>query len=59
MFTAMRLWSLRLDQRIGALSPLGKTAVVAALIVLLFLAGFFGLLPSKHLRYNPHAIFNW
>jgi hypothetical protein len=38
---------------------MGRTTLVVFLTALFVVAAYFGLLPSKHVRYNPHAIFNW
>jgi hypothetical protein len=56
---AVRLLGLRLDEWLGELSPGGRRVLIAAMIAVLILAAHYGLLPSKHRYYNPHAVFNW
>jgi hypothetical protein len=56
---AFRLWILRVDQWLKNLSPLGYTTLVLFVAVLFVAAAYFGLVPSKHIWPNPHAIFNW
>lgn len=59
MMDALRLWALRVDEWLGDLPPFGKANLAAAILASLLLAAYFGLLPSKRVHYNPHAIFNW
>jgi hypothetical protein len=56
---AISVLVLRTDEWIGELSPGSRRMLIATLLVLLTLAAWFGLLPTKHLYNNPHALFNW
>lgn len=56
---AIRLQLLRFDEWIGDLSPGGRRIFIATGVALLLLAARYGLIPSKHIHYNPHALFNW
>jgi len=55
---ALRLSLLRANQWLGTL-PARKATLVLAVMVLLVVAAYFGLLPRKHVWDNPHAILNW
>jgi hypothetical protein len=59
MIDALRLRVLRFNEWLEDLSPLGRATLVMALAALLIVASYFGLLPRKHVHYNPHAVFNW
>ena len=48
-----------INERLERLSPGGKRILLAMLIALFVLAARYGLLPSKHTHYNPHALFSW
>jgi hypothetical protein len=56
---ALRLRILRFGEWLEGLSPLGRAALEITLLASLIVAAYFGLLPSKHVHYNPHAVFNW
>ena len=60
---AIHLRMLRLGEWINewleGLSPGSKRMLLVVLIALFVLAARYGLLPSKHTHYNPHALFSW
>lgn len=56
---ALQLKTLQFGEWIEDLSPWGRRLLILALILLLAVAAYFGLLPRKHLYPNRHAVFNW
>jgi len=59
MLDPIRLLFLRLNEWVGDLSPAGRQLLVATMVILIFVAAYFGLFPSRHTHYNPHALLNW
>jgi hypothetical protein len=59
MLDQIRLALLRSNQWVGDLSSGGRAVLLIIGMVLLIVVMYFGLLPSKHIHYNPHAIFSW
>jgi type II secretory pathway component PulM len=56
---AINLLLLRFGEWFGDLSPAGKRMVAWAIILLLMVATYFGLLPGRHVHYNPHSLVHW
>jgi hypothetical protein len=56
---AINLQLLRLGEWIEELSPGGRRIFIAAMVALLLLAGYYGLIPSRRGRYSPHALIHW
>ena len=59
MLDRIRLALMRSNQWVGDLSPAGRRALIVIVVVLLFVAGYFGLLPSKNPHRNPHSLIDW
>ena len=59
LYYAMKLRLLRFGEWVNELSPAGRGVLLAMVWILFMLAAYFGLLPSKHLYDNRHALFSW